>query len=94
MNRYAPSRPRATFAMIATALAALNFAVLVALPAAKKTPDKHPTTKTSNDEPHVDSGTQELERARAVRERRHDLVARAIGSAARASDRLWARSPD
>jgi hypothetical protein len=94
MNRYAPSRPRAMFAMIATALAALNFAVLVALPAAVEAPDDRPATLASLDEPHVDSGTQALERARAVRERRHDLVARGIGNAAHASDRLWARSPD
>ncbi|HSV17528.1 MAG TPA: hypothetical protein VLR71_03900 [Casimicrobiaceae bacterium] len=94
MNRYAPCRPRAAFAMIAVALAALNFAVLVALPAVVEAPDDRPATLASVEEPHVDSGAQVLERVRAARERRHDLVARGVGNAAHASDRLWARSPD
>jgi hypothetical protein len=95
MNRYVPSRPRAVFAMLATALAALNFAVLVALPAAVEARDDGPAaTLASVEEPHVDSATQALEQARAARERRHELVARGVATSARASDRLWATSPD
>lgn len=96
MNRYAPSRPRAFFAMLATALAALNFAVLVALPVTLDLRDAEagPATLVSVEQPHVDSGMLALEQARAARERRHELVARGVANGARASDRLWARSPD
>lgn len=93
MNRYAPCRPRAGFALLATALAALNFSLLVALPAAVEARDG-PATLASIEEPHVDSGAQALEQAREARERRHALVARGVDDPARATDRLWARSPD
>ena len=55
MNRYAPRRPRAVFALMATALAVLNFAMLVALPATIETSTDE-ATLASSEEPHVDSG--------------------------------------
>lgn len=93
MKRYAPSHPRARFAMIATALAALNFAVLVALPASLEA-SGHGVTLAASDEPHVDSGARALEGARAARGRRPDLVARAAGIDAPSRDRLFSNVAD
>ena len=76
MNRYAPSKPRMAFATIAVLAAALDIGALVVLPAKLETVDAG-AEPVATAEPHVDSDRPAV-MAREARERRHDLVARAI----------------
>jgi hypothetical protein len=76
MNRYTPSIPRMTFAIMALLAAALNIGALVVLPANLETADGTAEPVVTA-EPHVDSDRGPT-MAQAARERRHDLIARAI----------------
>ena len=81
MNRYTLTTPRVTLGAMAVAMAALNFAVLIVLPAqAGFAPaDLQVAVAAEPSLPHTDSGRAALATA-DVRGRRHDIIARLVAN--------------
>lgn len=79
MNRYRLSTPRAALAAAAVAVAAVNFALLVVLPAQadRAQPDGHVAAARESALPHTDSGRAAVALA-GPRGRRHELIARIV----------------
>ena len=78
MKRYKPTTPRIALGVIAVATAALNFAVLVMLPAGMDVADANEPIATAPEAalPHTDSGRAAL--AADARSHRHELIARLV----------------
>ena len=91
MNRYKPSHPRFAFGLGAVAAAALTLGSLVVLPAEVEATDFPAAAVVATAEPHVDAGHPA---AVVARERRHELVARAIGAVESAGKLRFAKLHD
>ena len=80
MKRYNPATPRIAFGAIAVATAALNFAVLVVLPAGVDVADADTQLAAANEAalPHTDSSRVAL--AADSRGRRHELIERLVAN--------------